>query len=273
MMDQQPYERKETMKKYGLDRLRALGTVVCVSLTSAASAQDTSGESWQWGAEVYFWGADLGGETTSGDDIDMPIDDIVDDLKLGFMGTVAATKGNWLLFADAFYLDVGDGNKVTASVGLIDVDVIGAFDLKGFSSTFGAGYEIFQSSGTTVHGIGGVRFLWLDGKVEVDARESIGGTPISGQRITESEVGNNWDAIIGLRGTTELSNKWYLSYYGDVGAGGSDLTWQAALAANYRMKKADLVFGYRYLDFDLDGFGPIDELNMGGPFVGLKFSF
>jgi hypothetical protein len=29
------------------------------------------------------------------------------------------------------------------------------------------------------------------------------------------------------------------------------------------MKKADLVFGYRYLDFDLDGFGSIDELNIG----------
>jgi hypothetical protein len=64
-----------------------------------------------------------------------------------------------------------------------------------------------------------------------------------------------------LRGTTELNDKWYLSYY--VDAGDSDITWQAALAANYRMKKADLVFGYRYLDFDLDGFGSIDELNIG----------
>ena len=53
----------------------------------------------------------------------------------------------------------------------------------------------------------------------------------------------------------------------------SDFTWQAALAANYRMKSADLVIGYRYMDFDLDNFGPIDDLNLGGPFLVVKFSF
>lgn len=203
----------------------------------------------------------------------MPIDDILDDLKLGFMGTVAAQKGPWILFADAFYLDVGDSSDVSASLGPISVDVKGDFDLKGFSSTFGGGYKIFQGSSTTLHATGGIRFLWLDAEVEVDATESIGGTPISGQVITEKEVGNNWDAVIGLRGSTFLSDKWYLSYYGDIGTGNSDLTWQAAVAANYRMSRADLVIGYRYLDFDFDDFGPIDELNMGGPFVGVKFTF
>ncbi len=236
-------------------------------------AQDTGLSSWDWQAEVYFWGADLGGKTTSGDDIDMPIDDILDDLKLGFMGAVFAEKGDWLLFADAFYLDLGDSDDVTASIGPIEVDVRGSFDLKGFQSTFGAGYKIMKTAATTLHATGGVRFLWLDGTVKVDATESIIGNPIAGQRITEKEAGNNWDAVIGLRGVTALNEKWYLSYYGDIGAGDSDFTWQASLAANYRMKNADLVVGYRYMDFDLDNFGPIDDLNLGGPFVGVKFSF
>ncbi|WP_205626536.1 hypothetical protein [Ruegeria profundi] len=236
-------------------------------------AQDDGLSSWDWTAEAYFWGADLGGETTSGDDINMPIDDIIDDLKFGVMGSIFAEKGDWLLFADAFYLDLGDSDDVSANIGPIDVDVRGSFDLKGFSSTFGAGYKIMQNAGTTLHAVGGVRFLWLDSEVEVNATESISGSPIDGQVITDKEVGNNWDAIIGLRGVTELNDKWYLSYYGDVGAGNSELTWQASLAANYRMARADLVFGYRYLDFDLDDFGPIDDLNLGGPFVGVKVSF
>lgn len=258
-----------------LKYLRALCVPVAAAMfaPNITVAQDTGLGSWDWQAEVYFWGADLGGKTTSGDDIDMPIDDILDDLKLGFMGAVFAEKGDWLLFADAFYLDLGDSDDVTASIGPIEVDVRGSFDLKGFQSTFGAGYKIMKTAGTTLHATGGVRFLWLDAEVELDASESIGGTPISGQVIREKEAGNNWDVVVGLRGITELNDKWYLSYYGDIGTGNSDLTWQASLAANYRMKSADLVIGYRYMDFDLDNFGPIDDLNLGGPFLGVKFSF
>jgi hypothetical protein len=252
---------------------------VCLPVTAVifapnmTIAQDAGLGSWDWQAEVYFWGADLGGETTSGADISMPIDTIIEDLKLGFMGAVFAERDDWLLFADVFYLDVGDSAETTATVDSDRVDVKGSFDLKGFQSTFGAGYRVMNTASTKLHATAGVRFLWLDGTVRVDARDATSGSPIDGQRFEEGEVGNNWDAVIGLRGVTDLNEKWYLSYYGDIGAGDSDLTWQASLAANYRMKSADLVIGYRYMDFDLDDFGPIDELNLGGPFLGLKFSF
>ncbi|MFD0911291.1 hypothetical protein [Ruegeria arenilitoris] len=248
-----------------------VAAIICAP--NVTVAQDTGLGSWDWQAEVYFWGADLGGETTTGADISMPIDTIIEDLKLGFMGAIFAEKDDWLFFADAFYLDLGDSAGTSASVGPIEVDVNGSFDLKGFQSTFGAGYKIMKTAGTTLHATGGVRFLWLDGKVEVDATEAVGGSPIDGQVIRENEAGNNWDVVVGLRGITELNDKWYLSYYGDIGAGNSDLTWQASLAANYRMNRADLVIGYRYMDFDLDNFGPIDDLNLGGPFLGVKFSF
>ena len=239
----------------------------------SVAAQDSGLASWSWTAEGYFWGADLGGETTTDGNIDMPIDDIIEDLIFGVMGRVFAEKGPWLLFADAFYLDVGETDDATAGIGPIGVDVKGSFDLKGFSSTFGGGYKVVETAGTTMHAVGGVRFLWLDGEVEVDGRLSVGGTPVSGRVVNEREVGNNWDAIVGLYGKTNINDKWYLSYYGDIGTGNSNFTWQAELAANYRMQSADLVVGYRYLDFDLDDFGPIDDLNMGGPFVGVKFRF
>ena len=254
-------------------RARCLPVAVPLFALTTAAAEETGLGGWDWGAAIYFWGPDLGGKTTSGNDIDMPIDDIVDNLNLGVMAAVAATKGDWLLFADAFYLDLGDSDRVNASIGSIDVDVRGSYDLKGVYSTFGGGYRILQTSRTDLHAIGGMRFLWLDGKVEVDATESISGSPIDGQRITENAAGNNWDAVIGLRGVTELNEKWYVSYYGDIGTGDSNLTWQAEASINYRLKKADIVLGYRHLDFDLDNFGPVDDLNLGGPFLGVKFTF
>jgi len=60
-----------------------------------------------------------------------------------------------------------------------------------------------------------------------------------------------------LRGTTELNDKWYLSYYGDVGAGGSDLTWQAALAANYRMNRLIWFLGIATLTLPWTALGPL----------------
>ncbi len=244
-----------------------------ITTTLPAIAQDADASDWNWTAEAYFWGADLGGSTTSGARIKMPIEDIVDDLNIGFMGTVFAEKGNWLLFADAFYLDIDESDSADASVGFLTAEVDGSFEMQGASSTFGGGYKFLQNHSTKLYATGGIRFLWLDAEVEVDGRLSLVNLPPVERQVTEKEVGNNWDAVIGLRGSTDLSDKWYLSYYGDVGAGNSDFTWQASLAANYRMRRTDLVIGYRYLEFDLDNFGPIDELTMEGPFLGLKFSF
>ncbi len=60
---------------------------------------------------------------------------------------------------------------------------------------------------------------------------------------------------------------------GDVGTGDSDLTWQALAAVNYRFEKVGVVVGYRYLDYDFDDSDVFDDLNLSGPFVGVKFRF
>ena len=77
-----------------------LPAIVLVVSGTAVSAQDGSSDSWKWRAELYGWGASLGGRTTTGSGIDIGIDKIIDDLKFGFMGAVDARKGNWRLFAD-----------------------------------------------------------------------------------------------------------------------------------------------------------------------------
>ena len=96
--------------------------------------------------------------------------------------------------------------------------------------------------------------------------------PIS-RSVSESESGSNWDAVVGLRGETDLSDRWYLTYYGDVGAGDSDLTWQAAAAVNYRLEKVALSLGYRYIEWDFDDFGPFNDLDLSGAFAGVIVPF
>lgn len=234
--------------------------VLAVSGTTV-SAQDGSSDSWKWRAEVYGWGASLGGRATTGSDIDIGIDKIIDDLKFGFMGAVDARKGNWRLFADLIYLDIGENDKAGVNVGGISVPVSASIDLKGVISTAGVGYRVYERPGRWLDVTGGIRYLWLDSHIKVN---------VGALSLPEKDSGSNWDAVVGLQGTTNLTDKWYLDFIADVGAGDSDLTWQAIGAVGYRMEKVNLVLGYRYMDWDFDNYGPFDDLNLSGPFAGVK---
>ena len=71
----------------------------------------------------------------------------------------------------------------------------------------------------------------------------------------------------------DLSDKWYLSCYADVGAGDSKLTWQAWPGVGYRFEKVDVVAGYRHLAWETDDGDTLDDLNFSGPMLGVKFRF
>lgn len=239
--------------------------IVCsASLTACPlSAQDTGG--WNWEAELYFWGADIGGTAGNGDDIDFSLSDILDNLEFALMGTVWARTGDWTLFYDGVYLSVDPSDSATANVGPIEIEADAELDLKTLISTFGAGYSFYNDGNTRLTAVGGLRALYIDAELDL----TIGPRQVS---VDDSET--NWDGIVGLAGQTEINENWYLFYYGDIGAGDSDLTWQARIGASYRFNNWDLTFGYRYLDFDLsDNVGSIDELDVSGPFVGARFRF
>ena len=221
---------------------------------------------WVYGAEVYMWGADIGGSTTSGGDVDIKFGDLFKDLKLGFMADLAASRGQWTLFGDFIYLDVKDDTKGTVDIlGTrvpTDVDV----ELKGFITTLGGAYRFLETESTRLNLVAGARALWLKADLDVD----IGPLGVGG-----SESDTVWDGVVGLRGKTDLSDKWYLTYYADVGGGNSKMTWQALGAINYRFQRVDAVVGYRYLDWDFDDGDMLnfDDLNLSGPFAGVKFLF
>lgn len=219
---------------------------------------------WVYAGEVYLWGAGLGGTTVAGDDIDVDFTDLIKKLDFGIMGTFAASKGEWTLFADLIYLDVSDDARTTANI--IGVPIKLAYDasLQGFTSTFGAAHSLLETDTTRLNLLAGARYLSLD----LDLAFSVGPGV-----LTASESLTAWDGIVGMRGKTDLNPRWYLTYYADVGAGGSDLTWQALAAVNYRFGKVDAVFGYRYLDWEFDGRRVLDDINLSGPYAGVNFRF
>ena len=83
-----------------------------------------------------------------------------------------------------------------------------------------------------------------------------------------------WDGIVGIRGVSELSDKWWLNYRFDIGTGDSDLTWNAVAQFGYAYDWGSLVVGYRYLHYDFDSdFKLLKDLDVHGPLIGALFEF
>ena len=220
---------------------------------------------WMMGAEIYLWGASIGGDTRSGDSIDIGFDELLKDLEVGFMGTLAASRDEWTVFADMLYLDVSDDIRQTVRFRGDRFRVGADIDLQGFTATLGGAYRFYQSGISNINVTLGVRNLWLD----VDVRGDL--SRLRSFRISDS--GSVWDGVIGLRGKTNLDDRWYLTYYADIGTGESDSTWQALAAVNYRCYRYDIVGGYRYLRWNFHNSLYFDDLDLSGIFAGVKFVF
>ena len=249
--------------------LAGLALLVGSMCTAASDLPDP--EEWQLGAEVYFWGASIGGSSATGSDIDISIDNLLDDLDMAIMGAFGARKGKWMLAADVIYLDVSqkDDGQVTLPVGSgVNVSTEVDVKLKGWIVTPTVRYNLIDNEKGSLNLLGGARYLWLDAKLKAD----ISG-PLQTRQAKVSDSGGVWDGVVGVNGHIDLNEKWYLPYYADVGAGQSDFTWQAFAGVGYRFKKLDALLGYRYMDWDFDDNEVFDDLNLSGAFVGVKFWF
>jgi hypothetical protein len=78
---------------------------------------------------------------------------------------------------------------------------------------------------------------------------------------------------VGVQGrrTFGPGKNWVVPFHFDIGAGDSDLTWQAMVGLGYAFGWGDLGVAWRYLDYDLGSDGPITDMNFNGPALGATF--
>ena len=240
---------------------------------SALAQTDTSPpkDQWQYTGAIYLWGASIGGRTLNGSEVEVGFSDLVDALEMGFMGAFAARKNKWSFLTEVIYLDLGADKTADLSIpiGPIQVPVTTAtdLDLEGMVLHFVGGYEMSANDKSRVDAIGGVRHLDLDMDLFLELA-SLG----PGQSRTVSESLTTWDAFVGLKGRTQLGERWYLPYYVDIGAGDSNFTWQATAGLGYQAGESwDVALVYRHLEFDFDSTRVVDDLNLSGPTLGVVF--
>jgi hypothetical protein len=237
--------------------------LLAMSVPAKAEANPNN-DRWKFGGSVYIWGSGVKGTSAQGDEIDVSFSEVVEDLDGAIMGIIAAQKGKWGFIADMIYLSISQDTSVTSSSNGQPVKVDTDVTMQSFITTFGAAYRVFEEDNSQLDLLVGARYIYMD----VDLDGSVGPDII---KYDDSD--SALDGIVGLQGKVQLNDKWYLSLYADVGAGDSELTWQAWPVVGYKLESFDVSAGYRHLEWETDDGEAIDDVSFSGPMLGMSFYF
>lgn len=282
---------KQLSMKYSLQRHGTLCRPVVIfccavaAMLPVSSQAQSDQESWQWRATIYGWLPDIkatvafptGGSGT----IEIPVEDVIDNLDLTFMGALQVRKGSWGFFTDVTYMDLGATKSESRgfTVGQMQlpagVDANLGLDLKSLLLTLGGIYNLSESSRQTTNLLFGARMVDIDTTLTWSFNGEIAGLPLPGRSDSNEVAETTWDAIIGIKGHALLGtdSKWFIPYHLDVGAGDSDLTWQAMAGIGYQFGWGAMVLNYRYLEYEPSSDSPITDLTFSGPLIGSSFQW
>lgn len=218
-------------------------------------------EEWNYFGSLYLWGSSIEMTTISGAESEISFSDIIDNLDMAFMGTLGAQKGKWGFLSDIIYMNISKDVNAPLAPGVNITNI----EMKSWVVTPMVTYRVMESEQLNLDLLGGVRYLYLKSPIEVNYI-SLG--------LDSDSI---WDGIVGVRGKYDLNDKWHIPFQLDIGAGDSDMTWQAFAGIDYKYENFDLIAGYRYLDYDFDdndpAAGALTDLTMSGPIIGAKFYF
>jgi hypothetical protein len=255
----------------------------CVALAPSCVLAEEASDDWQFAATVYGWFPDIGGNTSfrsgAGGTIDVDVSTLLDHLKMTLQGSFELRKGRWGAFTDLVYLDVGEASSQTRNLEINGQPIPAAvaasldFDLKSVFWTLAGSYRLADNDGSTFDVLFGARLASFKPSLEWEFSGNFG--PVTPPPLTGSreESVDQWDAIVGVRGHLALGAdaKWLVPYHFDVGTGDSEVTWQGMVGLAYAFGWGDLGVAWRYLDYDLDSYSPISDMNFNGPALGATF--
>jgi opacity protein-like surface antigen len=241
----------------------AILATVGILTASAATAEDMD---WKFALTAYLWTTKTGvtAETPAGETVEaeLSFSDALKDLDFAFMGAFEARKGKFSLFTDGMYFKLSPTNSTPGPV--VD-DVTVRTQMTVISSY--AAYRVHDDPSLAVDLAGGFRWASLD--TDVTTRGGI----IPDQAFNNSD---DWiDPVIGIRLTTQLSDKVSATLFADYGGfSGDSSTWQTALSVGYALNdRWALRGGYRYMEFDREIDGRDFSMDQSGLLLGATYSF
>jgi hypothetical protein len=266
---------------------RGAPLVCCLAgLFSAQTSAEPGGDGWTWDATLYLWLPSLSGETAfppsdGGPAVDVSAEAVLDSLEAVFMGTLEARRDRWGVSTDVVYVDFEAGKQGTRQFGLGDLEIPAAVDadlklgLTAWLWSLEGNYAIAQRDGLSMAVLAGVRMLDIEEQLHYTLNGDISSLPVIERSGSAQTRQTHWDAITGLKGRLLLGGerRWYVPFRADLGAGESDLTWQAMLGVGYSFGSVDVLGVWRHLDYDLGDVTPIRSIEFDGPAIGVTYTF
>lgn len=237
-------------------------------------------DSWEYTVSPYLWLPTISldsastrspGSPVDGGRVDIGPTSYLDALDFGLMLAGEMRKDDWVVKGDFIYLDFGIDDKDIDFLRPGTGPIAGNYGagLRGTVITLAAGKTFARSD----HYLADVLVGWRRFGMALDIS---GDLSAGGSVSLDSDIAVN-DALVGINGQYRFGNdaRWSLHYYADVGAGGSDLTWQAAIGLGYGFGWGDLFVNYRHLDYDFGDVRRFDDLEVtfSGPSLGATFRF
>lgn len=213
---------------------------------------------WRNEVSIYGWLPTITANTPLPNSGSTTVDaeDIIDNLKMVFMGGYSGRNDTWSMFADVIYMDVGDSKDI----GVVEPHHV-SLDMKALLVHAGGGYNLINTGDGILDLTAGVRYVDL--KVDISSSEHGDASPSK----------DFTDFFVGVRGYKNINANWYIPYEADVGAGDTDLSWQMFAGIGYRYDWGDVKLGYRYLEFDMEDDAVVEDLSLSGAVLGVSIKF
>lgn len=264
--------------------------VLFALLASGVFSQARAQETWSFSLTPYLWLPNINGTlkyaTPPGvegrPEVETGPNDYLENLSFALMLAGEGRKGKWSVFTDLIYLDFNNESSAVKAVNFggervgTTLNSSTRSSLTGMAWTIGGGYAAVRDPKHTLDVLGGVRYFGLEASSDwqLSAAVSGSGGQVFAQSGSISQKEDLWDLIVGVRGRLKLGNgSWFLPYYADLGAGSSALTAQALAGIGYAFKWGEMLATYRYVYYDLEDDGLLQDVRFAGPAFGATFRF
>jgi len=256
----------------------------CSALTPAVAAaqSDPAPGPWNYTASINLFLPTVGGTSTfpaEGTPIDVTAEQILDALKMTFMGTFGAHNGNWGVLTDLVYVDLGgsksNSRDFTIGNGGLPVGTTADLDLdyKATAWTIAGEYRVSSNPYVTLDILAGARLFDMRQRLRWNISGDIGPLAPTSRAGSAELKQSVWDAIVGVKGRYVFGSdrKWAAPFYLDVGAGESASTVQAATGFSYAFDWGEFNALYRYLKYNPKSGQALTSISFSGPQVGAVF--
>jgi hypothetical protein len=271
------------MKKHSKLAAPLLALALAGTAPIAAQAQVTN-SGWQFEAALYGWFPAISGTTSfpptgGGPSIDLSTGDVLDALKMAFFTAIQVRNGEWGLWTDIAYADLGGSKSGSRDFNIggqrppVGVTANLDLDVKSWIWTIAGTYQLKNDDAASMDLLFGARMLDISNTLDWNISGSGGNLPpLTG---TKEVGGTNWDGVVGLKGRAFLGSdrRWFVPFYADIGTGESKLTWQVNAGVGYQFDWGALIGSWRYLDYDFKSGSNIQSQSFNGPLVGVVFRF